>query len=239
VYIEIRNKGERGMKKLIWLTCLAALALGLFAMPVAAAPSLGGYTGLLFVPTASTLGDTDYNIAYFSLGDDSHVWTGNLGMKGGFELGITRVKYDSGYELKGFGAQDAFFMGNNTEETLLNAKYNFRPQTSAHKPGLAVGVADATGEIDTTAYVVATQSLSKVYKPNNPQLHVGIGSGMFDGFFAGVSATYSKLTLMGEYDSRDINLGARLAVTNDFRIHAGWINGLDDLAIGASFNKMF
>jgi hypothetical protein len=226
------------MKKLIWLACLAALALGLFAMPVAAAPSLGGYTGLLFVPTASTLGNTDYNIAYFSLGDDSHVWTGNIGLKGGFELGIARVKYDSDYSMEPFSTE-SFFSSYGTEETLLNAKYNFRPQTSAHKPGLAVGVADATGEIDTTAYVVATQSLSKVYKPNNPQLHVGIGSGMFDGFFAGVSATYSKVTLIGEYDSHDINLGARLAITNDFRIHAGWINGLDDLAIGASFNKMF
>jgi hypothetical protein len=213
------------MKKLIWLTCLAALALGLFAMPVAAAPSLGGYTGLLFVPTASTLGDTDYNIAYFSLGDDSHVWAANLGMKGGFELGIARSKHS--------------YCCYSTEETLLNAKYNFRPQTSAHKPGLAVGVVDATGEEETTAYAVATQSLSPVYKPNNPQIHIGVGSGMLDGFFAGVSTTYSKLTLMAEYDTHSVNLGARMAVGNDFRIHAGWINDLDDLAIGASFNKMF
>jgi|GEM_PF-418363 hypothetical protein len=221
------------MKKLIWLVCLAALALGLFAMPVAAAPSLGGYTGLLFVPTASALGDKDYNVAYFSLGDsmgeNAHIWAANLGMKGGFELGIAKPKHSHYW---GHG-------GYTSEETLLNAKYNFRPQVSAKKPGLAVGVVDATGENETTAYAVATQSLSKVYRPNNPQIHLGVGSGMLDGFFAGVSATYSKLTLIAEYDTHDINLGARMAVGNDFRIHAGWINDLDDLAIGASFNKMF
>jgi hypothetical protein len=231
------------MKKLIWLTCLAALALGLFVLPVAAAPSLGGYTGLLFVPTASTLGNTDYNFAYFSLGDhegdNSHVWTGNFGFKGGFELGIARVKSGCDYELKGAQAQDGYFSSCGIEETLLNAKYNFRPQTSAHKPGLAIGVIDATGEIDTTAYVVATQSLANVYKPNRPQLHVGIGSGMLDGFFAGISTSYSKLTLMGEYDTHNVNLGARYAVNNEIRLHAGWIDGLDSLAVGASFNKDF
>ncbi|HUW09338.1 MAG TPA: hypothetical protein VM537_06375, partial [Anaerolineae bacterium] len=72
----------------------------------------------------------------------------------------------------------------------------------------------------------------------SPQVHLGIGGGQLDGIFGGVSAVIAdRLALMLEYDSEDINWGARLAVTDEIRVHFGAFDGLDDIGLGLSFNK--
>jgi len=210
---------------------LAVLAIAGLTLSAQAAPSLEGYTGLLLTPTADALDREEYNVAFFTLnleeGADEDIFAANLGVSEGVEIGFARIRPEDG-----------------SSETILNAKYRFRPEDAA-RPALAVGVIDATDEIDTTAYFVASKSLSKMLKIRDkeitsPRVHVGIGGGRLDGLFAGASVVLrDKLMLMAEYDTRDINLGARLAVGHGIRVHAGWIHGLDDFAVGASFNKVF
>jgi hypothetical protein len=210
---------------------LAVLAIAGLTPSAQAAPSLEGYTGLLLTPTADALNQGEYNAAFFALnleeGADEDIFAANLGVSEGVEVGFARLRPEGG-----------------SGETILNAKYNFRPE-SGGQPALAVGVIDATDEIETTTYFVASKSLSRMLKLRDkeitsPRVHVGIGGGRLDGLFAGASVVLGdNLMLMAEYDTHDINLGARLAVGHGVRVHAGWIHGLDDFAVGASFNKVF
>ncbi len=216
--------------KLVGIMVAAAL-LG-SVLSAQAAPSLEGYTGLLLTPTADALDQGEYNVAFSTLnleeGGNTSIWTGNYGSAAGTEIGVARIKLDHA-----------------TAETVINGKYRIRGENGG-APALAVGVIDATDEIDTSVYLVMSKSLSKVIATHdkeitNPRLHVGIGGGgRLDGFFAGASVVLGDaLTLMAEYDTRNVNLGARLAVGHGVRVQAGWIDGLDDFALGASFNKVF
>lgn len=206
------------------LACLAVTA-GL----AAAAPSFYGYTGLVTIPNADALQDGDYNLAAFTInleeGADSTVYAANLGIIDNLELGFARVRPE---EAPG--------------ETFINAKYMFEAETEAH-PQIAAGVIDFTNEVDTTVYVVLSKTFWKQYATargdiTSPQVHLGIGGGQLDGIFGGVSAVIAdRLALMLEYDSEDINWGARLAVTDEVRVHFGAFDGLDDIGLGLSFNK--
>lgn len=206
------------------LACLAATA-GL----AVAAPSFFGYTGLISTPTADSLQRGDYNLAAFTInleeGADSTVYAANLGIIDNLELGFARVKPE---EASG--------------ETFINAKFMFEPETEAH-PQIAAGLIDFTNEVDTTVYVVVSKTFWKEYATAHgditaPRVHLGIGGGQLDGIFGGVSAVVGqRLALMLEYDSDDVNWGARLAVTDEIRIHFGAFDGLDDIGLGASFNK--
>jgi len=210
-----------------------AVAVALFALtlPAAAAPSLQGPTGLLVTPTAETLNASEYNAAFFTFemgeGNDARVLAANLGLSRGAEVGFANIRPDYG-----------------SSETILNAKWRFQAEQGG-KPALAVGVIDLGDEIDMTAYLVASMPLSKVLEVSKkgvstPRLHVGIGGGMLDGLFAGVSVVVAeRWTLMAEYDTEDLNLGARYALQDGIRLHAGWIDGLDNFALGISLNKTY
>jgi hypothetical protein len=196
--------------------------------PANAAPSLFGYTGLLVVPSADALDEKDWNVGYWTLnveeGADEKIFVANLGVGEGTEVGFARVNPDMG-----------------PNDTVLSGKYRFQPE-DWHKPALAAGVFDVTDEMDTTVYLVASKMLNPVGEggPLQPRVHVGIGGGVLDGLFGGVSAVMGdRLTVIAEYDSNDVNFGGRLAVGGGVRVHAGWINDLDDIAIGASYNRAY
>ncbi len=194
-----------------------------------AAPSFFGYTGLVRIPTADSLNKDEYNLAAFAVnadeGADSTVFAANLGLLPNLEVGFARIKPDEG-----------------SGETWINAKYTFMPETSKN-PAVAGGVVDLTGESDTTAYIVLSKAFGHGVKTSlgeitSPRFHIGVGGGQFDGIFGGVSATLGdRFTLMAEYDSEDVNWGARLAVTPEVRVHFGAFDGLDDVGLGVSFNK--
>ncbi|NIM06103.1 MAG: hypothetical protein GTO55_07370 [Armatimonadetes bacterium] len=213
------------------VSLLVGIALCGLTLSAQAAPSLRGFTGLLLTPTADTLGAKDYNLAFFALdadeGIDTTTWAGNLGLPAGLEAGIAIIDPD-----------------NASNETLINAKYRIRSE-SARRPALAVGVFDLTDEIDATTYFVASKSLPKLLKESAeevvaPAFHVGIGGGALDGIFAGFSLTLlNKLTVMVEYDTDNTNFGATLPVGRGLLVHGGWINDLDDIAVGLSYTEVF
>ena len=217
---------SKGILAVVLAAALIAMGLG----AATAAPSFFGYTGLMVVPTSETLDKGEYNLGAMTLnldeGADSNVYLANMGLADSFEVGFARFKPE----------------GENGE-TLINAKYMFRNETE-HNPAMAVGVIDLTDETDTSTYVVLSKSISGPMKTalgevTSPRIHLGVGGGRLDGIFGGVSATLGeRFTLMAEYDSRDINFGARLAIMPEIRIHAALLNG-EDVGIGFTFNKLY
>jgi hypothetical protein len=206
---------------------LAVLAIS--AGPGLAAPSFYGYTGLVRTPTADALDKDDYNAAAFVLnfeeGADSNIYAANLGLDEGLEVGFARLRPED-----------------SPGETYVNAKYRFRPETGT-QPAIAAGVVDFTDEVDTTVYVVFSKSLTRRYERGfdeiiSPQIHFGVGGGQFDGVFGALSATVGeRFMLFAEHDSNEINFGARLALSDELRVHCAALDGLDDIGIGLSFNK--
>lgn len=199
-------------------------------VPAMAAPSFYGYTGLVTIPTADALDEGQYSIGAFALdveeGVDSNVYTANLGLAEALELGFARLKTE--------GAPG---------ETIISAKYRFFRETAEH-PAIAAGVIDFTDEIDSTSYIVASKSIrwrgeTTFGEITAPRVHIGAAGGQIDGLFAGFSAAFgNRLLLMAEYDSQDVNFGARLAISDALRIHAALLDA-DNLGLGISFSKVF
>jgi len=210
------------------LVCLL-VAVAAMAGSGAAAPSFFGYTGLVAVPTADSLDKDEYNIGAFTTnveeGADFATYAANMGIVPNLEVGFTRIKPDAA-----------------SGETWINAKYTFTAETSGN-PAIAGGVIDFTDESETTAYIVLSKAFghsvsTSLGEITTPRFHIGVGGGQFDGLFGGVSATLGdRFTVMVEYDSADVNWGARMALSDELRIHFGGFDGLDDVGLGISFNK--
>lgn len=211
------------------LLCLAAQ---LFA-----SPSFGGYTGLIAVPNADALSKGSFNVGYVhsEIDDlDNNNFFLNYGMDAGnqaaLEIGVN-VSHEDNAE----------------KNTYINAKCTFQQETIG-RTGIAAGIIDATGTSETTLYIVGSKVLQRglvrVFsgEVQNPRVHFGIGGGGIDGFFAGLSAGLgNRLTLMAEYDSFDVNLGARLYLQKGLAAQAAWVDvgGRDDIAIGAFYSVSY
>jgi len=214
---------------MVRLAMIVVVAL-LMAQAAAAAPSFLGFTGLLRVPTADTLDLNEFNAAWFNvdlIDGDETIYAANLGLRDGLELGVVRSKVELA-----------------EGETMITAKYRIRPETDTHA-AVAVGALDPTDEVDSTVYVVASKLLmgrARIFKGEVQGLraHVGVGAGQLDGVFLGASATLGdRLLVAAEYDTADVNVGARLSIGYGFRVHAAWFDDLDDVGLGLSYNKMF
>ena len=214
---------------MVRLAIVILLALAL-VQSVAAAPSFLGFTGLLNVPTADTLNRNEFNLAWFNIdvaGGNQNEYVGNIGLRDGLELGVLRSGVEHG-----------------EHETMINAKYRIQPETPK-QAALAVGVLDPTDEVQSTVYVVASKmvaSRAKVFgdEVTGVRAHIGVGGGRFDGVFAGLSAVLGeRLLLAAEWDTNDVNLGARLNLGYGIRAHAAWFDELGHLGVGVSYNKMF
>ena len=225
-------EGDTTMKNLRGLlTCLGLLGLMACALtPATAAQSFFGYTGLIRTPTTDALSQGQYSLGVYSLnmdaGPDATVYAGTVGLAEGFEVGYARLKADR------TDGKDYF-----------NAKYRFNPATIKDIT-VAAGVIDIANESDSTPYLVVSKSISTLEEPafgeiDALRVNVGIGGGAMDGLFAGVSAVLGqRLTLMGEYDTNDVNFGARFAINDQFRLHGAVMSG-SDVGLGLSWNKLY
>ncbi|MBC7328660.1 hypothetical protein H5T87_11215, partial [bacterium] len=99
-------------------------------------------------------------------------------------------------------------------------------------------------EMETTVYLVASRTLGGPFEVRKRKVfetigHIGIAGGSLDGIFTGVEFVLGpSLRIIGEYDTRDINLGARILV-NDQLALTGAVFDFDKLGIGISFKKAF
>ena len=210
---------------------LLLVAAALVALPVvaSASPSVFGPTGLVTIPTADVVGMTRWNAGITAVeldqGNDLTLICGNFGITPSLELGVTREKPEG-----------------HSAETLINAKYRVL-QPILGGTSLSIGAIDATDQLDSTPYVVLSHDIGAGYvfkqgEITSPQLHIGVGGGMLDGVFAGVSATIKdKISVMAEYDSDDINLGVRFALAPKLEGGVYAFDGLDDLGFGLNFSS--
>ena len=124
-------------------------------------------------------------------------------------------------------------------DVLANAKYRFIPETIA-TPGVSAGLTFTGRDSDASGYLVVSKTLSTPDMGDVPNTslsgHLGIAVGDdLEGVFGGLSATLGdKLTLMVEHDTDDLNIGARLAISQQLRLHGALLGG-DSVGFGISF----
>jgi hypothetical protein len=191
-------------------------------------PSFLGPTGLFLVPTADVvgMGEVSAGIALDRSGEDDVSWISvNAGVLPQLEIGATRQKFE------GFEA-----------DTLLNVKYRLlKPALIATT--LSVGMIDVTDQSERSAYAVLTHEVGAgiVMRRglfSNPRLHVGVGGGELNGVFAGGEITFDgKVNLIAEYDSHDMNFGARVPLAKGFEATVAALENFNDLGVGVAFTS--
>jgi hypothetical protein len=194
-------------------------------------PSLLGRSGLVFIPTADTLGDGQYAFGA-SLIDRRHTilhgrsggrtasippYVG-FGFLPGVEIGMRYTIYPSLH---------AYDWGYSTNRAPYAHVRLLRER--GHRPGVAAFVEDPTGASVEKAYGLAVSQ-----RFAGAEWTAGCGEGRFDGLFGGVSrAIGSHARVMAEYDSRFVNLGAGARL--DHLLVQGALLGFDGAACGVSF----
>lgn len=210
------------------LAIAAALMLG-GAADAQAGPSLLGPSGLLETPTAEALGMAQWNIGGTALwadeGADEDLVYGNVGLLSGLELGFTRYKVED---------LDA--------ETFMNVKLQVM-ESLPGKISVAAGLLDITDQIDRSPYVVASHDLGAgIVSPRGrftrPQVHVGVGSGKYDGLFGAFSLMVGRQAqVILEHDSDEFNAGVRWSFPPNFGVTASLLNDFEDFAAAASVSS--
>ncbi len=213
------------MRKLVTVCCL--LTFMLLAVQAAwAAPSFNGYTGMLFVPSAAVLGEGEFDLAVQSIDFDLANFTGFS-----FTYGATdRWEIGAAYADKAAGIMDDFS---------INSK--FRISDFGDASIISVGALLPFDENSVSLYGVLSQRLAIPGLGIDPVTgHIGVGTGdVLDGIFAGLEGVISPTTtLMLEYDSNDINAGARFALGDRFRAAVG-LFGMSNLGLQLSYAQRF
>ena len=193
------------MKKKI---CL--LVLLLLPSLAAAAPSVKGSTGNIDTPSADVLRPGQASIGYYHMDE------------GGSPVGA--VSAGKNIEISAAYTEDT----QNDNFTKVNIKYALT-QEAVFAPGLAVGIEDSGGKSEQTVYVVASKSL-----PQGIRLHVGGGTGTYDGgFFAvekklvplSVGGVFPDTSLIVENNGHHMNYGLRMSLSPGLKMTTGWRGG--------------
>lgn len=209
---------------------ISAVLLGLVvgAIPAMAAQSFFGYSGLVNTPTTEVMGMGEFSIGgyftNFDIGPNVTTFVGSAGVFPGLEVAAGVSTPEDG-----------------DSEPVLSAKFRFMADTLV-TPSLAVGVFDMGDNFDTSAYIVAGKALSVPGTEGSlasAAVYIGGAVGDFEGLFGGVTVGVGdKLTLMAEYDTDDVNFGARLAIADQLRLHGALLGG-DTFGVGLSFYTGF
>jgi len=209
---------------MLLIGCLVVVLAG---NALAATASMGGYSGLISIPTTDILSTNKATVGYQRVDNGDKVLF-NYGVEDAIELGLTGYWYEAGQI--------------DESDLNLNAKLRFMNETS-NQPAVALGL---MGE---DLYVVASQNLNY----NGIRGHVGVGNGDLDGVFAGFSKTLNPVTistssqsqfqvpittLMAEYAAQDFNIGARFKFNSKFNFNIA-LEDLSELSAGLSFNSRF
>ena len=206
----------------------AIIVLALMALPAVAwaSPSMAGPTGLLFMPTADTLGMAEFNAGASAVwvdgGDDATLLYANIGIIPKLEIGFSREDVER-----------------SSAETILNAKFHFL----GGLPGqidISVGVMDITDQIDRSGYAVVSHELGGGIfeakgRVSQPRIHGGIGTGRLDDLFGGISINVGETAvLLAEYDGDQVHAGVRWPILSTAEVTLALVNDLDDYAAGIS-----
>lgn len=207
---------------------LCGLLFNAFCLSLAH-PSFNGYTGLFYVPTAEVLAPDTWSAGAFSVDLDAVFpdrYCFSYGFPGNVEVNVVKYVPDKG-----------------EKETVISGKYQIFPETKG-RAALAMGVFDITKETQTTVYIVASRTLGGPFEVRERRVfetigHIGIGGGGLEGIFAGVEFVLGpSFRVIGEYDTKDFNIGARILINDQVAI-TGAIFDFDRLGLGISLKKAF
>jgi hypothetical protein len=194
----------------------AIVAWGLLTLPAAASPTVLGPTGLLATPNADTEGLANMQLGgwYVSNGGESVSLSAGAGLGG--EANATWFNPKSG-----------------GDQLLFSGKWRFH-QSSLAQPAIAIGLIDATDQIELTPYVVVQKGFGLAGYGVTASAGYAKPNSLLDGFFGGADVKLAdKFHLLGEYDGNDLNAGVRLPLSDHVEITAGIIS--DEFAASAMF----
>lgn len=172
-----------------------------------------GATGLIVIPTAYTTGEKVGRFSAF-YGEEVGVPSLNFGVIKDAEIGLAYVDRD--------GADSKLIA--NGKITIVPANFKFFE--------IGVGIMDAAGAIEQTIYFVASADVVPPRLdveeagglPVGFKVHVGAGTGMFNekAFFGGELQFGNKFSILGEWDTANLNVGIRWVPQDNFSIQAGF-----------------
>jgi hypothetical protein len=217
---------------------LPVLAAALMT-PALAAPNFLGQSGNLVTPNDLVVPKGEFSLGYhfldkkvFGGGDTLHIIHGNYGFTPQFEAGVAYVD--------GAG-----------EEVLVNGKYQI-VRERGNAPSVSIGVVDLFDQLnlDPGFFLLVGKNLTAASRDVRTESegrlvhgYLGVGTGTYDGFIAGLSFVPSRqLTLLAEFSpegpltGRDdaVNLGLRFAVSDKIRLDAGLFD-FDNFGAGITF----
>ena len=222
----------------------SAVAACILLAGTASAQSLAGTTGLLTIPTAEMPVDGTLSVGVNVIDQRYHGYTlpgyaehrgivqfATVGFLPFAEVGV-RLTRVAGVAGQGIGDRMA------TVRVRAFAE-------STHRPALVLGAQDIGGTRRFHAFYVVASKTRHFARSAALGLHLGyggdpIGSGrhpsVLNGVFGGVSVSpATPLTLMGDYDTHHVNVGARLRLWR-FSV-LGAAQNLDGLSGGVSYTQ--
>ena len=202
-------------RRLLGLAALTLLLL-MAAAPTFASPSLFGPTGLLRVPTADTLAPPGLDFAAYWSSDVATTLIMNVGVVPKVEVSAAWVDPEG-----------------DAASTIISGKWQI--MTEADRGfALAVGLYDASGEINRTLFGVAQKHLTV----GNTRVRVvgGLATehSLVDGFFAGAEILLGRgYSAIVEYDGDNTNAALRGPLGPDLEFTAGTVG--ERLSVGARY----
>lgn len=190
------------------------------SVTVSAAPTINGPTGMVRVPTADVL-----RLNHFALGQ--YYWQNG----GGTVVGTHIWK-----NIEISGVQRTFALESN--HFLINAKINLN-QEALLIPAVAIGIDDIDNIERRSIYWALSKGL-----PYGVRVHMGSGTGRFDGFFFAVekvlnpqplrqhSAKFPITSVIVEYDGYKLNFATRMRFGKGVRLDGGWLGREQKMYVG-------
>ncbi len=202
-----------------------------------ATPSYLGATGLMVTPTAMVAQPLKASGYWHQVRSDpaQSFYGATVGLPGGLEISGVRL-----IDVEPLPSETT-----TRDETVFNAKYQIpmgKLLLDPLLPKVAVGVFDASNELNRVLYVTLSRSFSLTQDSNAPlNLHVGWGNAKvsdtrLDGFFGGLDfSPFSAALLQIEYDAKDINANLRYYPAPWLSLDAGVL--ANDFAFGATIRS--
>ncbi len=191
------------MKKTLVKGMLLATILALPVMTAEARFTQEGMSGVINTPTAEVAGMAHFGVMVQG-DEDKTEYGGNVTVIPGLEVAYAHWARKDMKDLD-----------------ILSAKAQLVAESTAI-PALAVGISDATDELDRSVFVAATKKAFWGLTFN-----AGIGNDRYDNGFVSVQKTFSfdddamKVKLNLEWDGEDFNYAAGVPVGKVFEVEAG------------------
>lgn len=219
------------MIRLRFLTLLTIVGLLMFPTGAALGYGVFGPTDLMSTPSTMTLSPNSVGFALNFAEGDVTCFNLDYGLIPDLEIGLSVKDYD-----------DEAWRHDDTYIT-IRGKYRLLRETKS-APALAIGIQDIGEEdLDVAPYIVISKNLGPDLDVDG---YLGVGGGTIDGIFGGLSKTFnispaqrssnnlSKIQLILEFDSNDLNLASKFHIGDRTHINFGFYD-LENWVLGITY----